>query len=57
MNYNNKNIKIIDGMIFDTDTDTWVEANEYIYYHNLYHAKLSQAKDLQSKISKQFKLK
>ena len=56
MNYNNKNIKIIDGMIFDNETDTWIDANEYIYFHNLYHAKLSQAKELQQSIAKLFKL-
>ena len=41
INYNKKNIKIVDGMIFCPEIDKWVDAQEYIYYHNLYHLKLN----------------
>ena len=52
MNYDtNIDKKIIDGKVFDTNIDKWVDANEYLYHHCIKTAKDEQAKALQQKIA------
>ena len=41
MNYDtNIDKKIIDGKVFDTNIDKWVDANEYLYHHCIKIAKI-----------------
>ena len=48
MNYDtNIDKKIIDGKVFDTNIDKWVDANEYLYHHCIKIAKQQQAEELQ----------
>ena len=52
MNYNtNIDKKIIDGKVFDTNIDKWVDANEYLYHHCIKITKQQQAEELQKKIA------
>ena len=52
MNYDtNIDKKIIDGKVFDTNIDKWVDANEYLYHHCIKIAKQQQAEELQKKIA------
>ena len=48
--------KIIDGMVYCSEVDKWVDANEYLYHHCIKVAKDEQAKDLQQKIADLYEL-
>ena len=48
--------KIIDGMVYCSEIDKWVDANEYLYHHCIKVAKDEQAKELQQKIAKKYNL-
>ena len=48
--------KIIDGMVYCSDIDKWVDANEYLYHHCIKVAKNEQAKELQQKIANLYEL-
>ena len=48
--------KIIDGMVYCSEIDKWVDANEYLYHHCIKVAKDEQAKELQQKIASQYEL-
>ena len=48
--------KIIDGMVYCSEIDKWVDANEYLYHHCIKVAKDEQAKELQQKIANLYEL-
>ena len=48
--------KIIDGMVYCSEIDKWVDANEYLYHHCIKVAKDEQAKELQQKIANDYEL-
>ena len=48
--------KIIDGMVYCSEIDKWVDANEYLYHHCIKVAKDEQAKELQQKIAGLYEL-
>ena len=48
--------KIIDGMVYCSEVDKWVDANEYLYHHCVKVAKDEQAKELQQKIADLYEL-
>jgi len=48
--------KIIDGMVYCSEIDKWVDANEYLYHHCIKVAKDEQAKELQQKIADLYEL-
>ena len=48
--------KIIDGMVYCSEVDKWVDANEYLYHHCIKVAKDEQAKELQQKIANLYEL-
>jgi len=48
--------KIIDGMVYCSEIDKWVDANEYLYHHCVKVAKDEQAKELQQKIANDYEL-
>ena len=57
MKYNtNIDKKIIDGMVYCSEIDKWVDANEYLYHHCIKVAKDEQAKELQQKIANDYEL-
>ena len=57
MKYNtNIDKKIIDGMVYCSEVDKWVDANEYLYHHCIKVAKDEQAKELQQKIANDYEL-
>ena len=53
---NNIDKKIIDGMVYCSEIDKWVDANEYLYHHCIKVAKDEQAKELQQKIANLYEL-
>ena len=48
--------KVIDGMVYCSEIDKWVDANEYLYHHCIKVAKDEQAKELQQKIANLYEL-
>jgi len=48
--------KVIDGMVYCSEIDKWVDANEYLYHHCIKVAKNEQAKELQQKIANLYEL-
>ena len=48
--------KIIDRMVYCSEVDKWVDANEYLYHHCIKVAKDEQAKELQQKIADLYEL-
>ena len=48
--------KIIDGMVYCSEIDKWVDANEYLYHHCIKVAKDEQANELQQKIANLYEL-